>query len=339
MDVLTDVLQTVHLRSALWGRAELTAPWGLQHTGGDGVVLFHYVLRGHGWLEMDSLPQPESLTGGDLVVLPQSHSFTLRNDLATLPRPMEELWNGCPQANTSSPASAPPVVQYGGGGAPTTLVSGCFHFDNKATNPLLAALPPLIHIKAEDLQGENRHGVPWLETTLQFIACEIAVNRPGAQTVISRLSDVLFIQAIRAFIAHAAEPHGASRGNGQAKNETCGNWLRALAEPQIGMALGLIHAQPDQPWTVASLASHVGMSRSAFAVRFAQLVGEPPLQYITRWRMHKATDLLRHGSQDLSLAQVATSVGYEAEAAFSKAFKRMIGESPGAYRRAAVGAR
>ena len=150
------------------------------------------------------------------------------------------------------------------------------------------------------------------------MACEAASGRPGARTVVSRLADILFIQIVRGFLSSTPVSH---RG-----------WLRALNEPQIGAALGLIHQDPRQPWTVAMLASKVGMSRSTFAGRFAELVGEPPLHYVTRWRMQRAASLLREGRA--TLADIADRVGYESEAAFSKAFKRWVGAAPGAYRRA-----
>lgn len=157
----------------------------------------------------------------------------------------------------------------------------------------------------------------WLEANLQFVASEMASGLPGAQTVVSRLADILFVQAIRAYLA---ESGARSKG-----------WLRGLLDPQIGHALALMHQRPEAPWTVQSLAADVGMSRSAFAARFTDLVEESPLVYLTRWRMSRASTLLRGTS---GIAEVATKVGYDAESAFSKAFKRWMGKAPGAYRRA-----
>ncbi|MBC7544758.1 MAG: AraC family transcriptional regulator [Candidatus Sericytochromatia bacterium] len=173
-------------------------------------------------------------------------------------------------------------------------------------------MPPIIHIRAE-----NGRAVPWLDQTLQFVACEATAGRPGASIVIAHLSHVFFIQIVRAYLASAADG-GAG-------------WLRALADPLIKPALDLMHQQPEAAWTVAALADRVGLSRSTFSARFTDAVGEPPLQYLTRWRMQKAASFLRAG--DRSVADVATRVGYEAEAAFSKAFKRQLGVAPGAYRR------
>jgi AraC-like DNA-binding protein len=154
---------------------------------------------------------------------------------------------------------------------------------------------------------------------LQFIAWEVAAGKPGAHTVVSRLADILFIQIVRGYLAGL--PEDAT------------GWLGALKDQQIGAALTLIHQNPERDWTVLALAEQVAMSRSAFAARFNRIVGEPPLHYLTRWRMQKAAGLLREGQA--SLAEIAEQVGYDSEAAFSKAFKRAIGSAPGAYRRAA----
>jgi AraC-like DNA-binding protein len=160
--------------------------------------------------------------------------------------------------------------------------------------------------------------VQWLEATLQFFAAESAQDQPGAETVVSRLSDILFIQALRAHIAALPD---CSRG-----------WLRALKDPSMAAVLRLIHQQPEKPWTVEALAQHVAMSRSAFAERFTRLVGETPLGYLTRWRMQKAVHLMLDG--DTTLGAIARAVGYETESAFGKAFRRHRGTTPGEYRKA-----
>jgi AraC-like DNA-binding protein len=203
-------------------------------------------------------------------------------------------------------------LSYGGGGILTSVVHGCFEFEGRETNPLLGALPPLIHIK-----GEEGRSVPWLETTLQYLASEAMSNLPGSETVVSHLMEILFIQTVRAHISAS----GISGKTGL---------IKAVLDPQIGRALAFIHNEPKESWTVELLASRAGMSRAGFAARFRDLVGEPPLQYLTRWRMHKAAQMLRSG--DKSLAEIAGYVGYEANAAFSKAFKRWTGSAPGAYR-------
>lgn len=303
MDALTEILQTMHLHSHFVGRAELSTPWGIQ-VNQQKHAAFHIVMQGSCWLDVDGLPQ-FLLESGDLVVIPQGHGHSIRSDRHTQAIMLEELL-------AKRPPDSDNVLYFGGGGSKTILACGYFYFEDWDNNPLLAALSPLILI-----QGEDGRAVEWLVATLQFIACETASNRPGAQTVITRLCDVIFIQAVRAFIANLPESDRSL--------------LQALKDPSISLTIGLIHRYVEKPWTVARLAEQVCMSRSAFASRFKQLVGDAPLQYLTRVRMRKAVSLLKN-SQD-NLSKIAQKVGYESEAAFSKAFKRCIGFSPGEYRR------
>jgi AraC family transcriptional regulator, alkane utilization regulator len=304
-DVLTDVLETVRVGAACYGRVEAAAPWGIGVEADEEDAKFHVVLSGECWLEVDG-QEPVHLHGGDLVALPHGHAHSLRDVQSSPIRPLSELI-------TVSGGKCQPSIVTGGQGAAATLVTGSFHFEDRRNNPLLSVLPPVIV-----LPGEMSRSVHWLEPTLKFIACEAQSGRPGAQTVVSRLADVLFIQIVRGYLSTL--PPGAS------------GWLGALGDSQIGSALGFIHQSPEQGWTVQSLAAKVAMSRSAFASRFARLVGEPPLAYVTRWRMQKAAGLLRQSSA--TLADIAERVGYDSEAAFSKAFKRAVGTAPGAYRRA-----
>lgn len=209
-------------------------------------------------------------------------------------------------------AGGPELRCYAGSGGTTLLHCGLFDIDPQRGYPLLTMLPSVIHIK-----GADGHAAPWLDMTLRFLASEVAAERPGRELVLRRLTDMLFIQVVRSW----AETDGApSHG-----------WLAALRDPQIGAAIALIHRRPEHAWTVAKLAAAVHMSRSAFAARFAQLVGDPPLRYLRRWRMQKAMDLLRHSER--RVAEVAVAVGYESEVAFSQAFKREVGYAPQDYRR------
>ncbi len=311
MDVLTDVLQTVRVKTACYGRLEAGAPWGLRVPGGEDAK-FHVVLEGNCWLDVEGTPSV-ALSAGDLVALPHGHEHVLSDASGAQLTPLDSVVS-C--GNNGSRSNDAGTRRIGGSGAQTILVSGRISFEDRRNNPLLAVLPPVI-----PLLGEAGRSVPWLESTLQFIACEASSGRPGAQTVISRLADILFIQIVRGHLAQLNEANNVP------------GWLGALSEPQIGAALSLVHQRPEQSWTVASLAQRVGMSRSAFASRFTRLVGEPPLHYVTRWRMQKAAGLLREGRA--TLAEIAEQVGYESETAFSKAFKRAVGSSPGAYRRTA----
>jgi len=209
------------------------------------------------------------------------------------------------------------------GGAPAAIIAGRFNFDEVHGRPLADLLPPLILIR-----GGQPQMLP-LQRTLELLASEVDGTTPGSEAAVRRLADLLLIQALRAHMAgeHVAAEHVAGdRGQGS-------GWLQAFSDSQIGTALQSMHARIDHPWTVASLASEAGMSRSAFAQRFKELMSEAPLEYLTRWRMYRGTYLLRESGRKLS--DVAQAVGYDSDGAFHKAFKRVLGVAPGEYRRAA----
>jgi AraC-like DNA-binding protein len=304
VDVLTDVLQTLRVRSACYGKIEASAPWGLRVTA-TAHAKFHVVVDGGAELLIDG-DEPLALHTGDLVALPHGDGHTLVDAAESTPHLLEDVLRCKCDKNPGS-------IALGGAGARTTLVSGRIEFEDHRHNPLLAVLPRVIV-----LRDEARSRTDWLEPTLRFLSAETASELPGAQTVVSRLTDIVFVHIVRGYLATL--PVEAS------------GWLSALNDPQVGAALRFIHANPEQAWTVQSLAGAVAMSRSAFASRFTRIVGEPPLQYVTRWRMQKAAGLLRDGQATLS--EIASHVGYDSEAAFSKAFKREVGSAPGVYRRA-----
>jgi transcriptional regulator GlxA family with amidase domain len=183
-----------------------------------------------------------------------------------------------------------------------------------SVKPLKRLLPELILIKADQAQSLALH------STLQLLASEMAEPAPGSEVMVNRLADILFIQCVRAHIA--------------ASSESCKTgWLRATFDPKIGAALKAMHERVENPWTVETLAAAAGMSRSAFALRFKELLGETPLEYLTNWRMYKATGLMQ--KNDMKLFEVAKSVGYDSDAAFSKAFKRVLSVAPRDFRRSA----
>jgi AraC-like DNA-binding protein len=311
-DVLTDVLASLRLRGRLFCRSELSAPWSLSLPAGE-FAHFHVIERGGCWIRVAGDDRPKPLASGDLVVLPygQGHTLSDNPEMETPPMPIARLLAG---TKGPGPGSST-LLRHGGGGAETALICGFFRFEGSRTHPLLSVLPPLLHIQGDG--GETMWTTGWLGSTLRFLAAEARHPRPGTETLISRLTDVIFVQALRAWIE--GQPEGV------------GGWLGALRDRQIAAALGEIHRQPERNWSVASLAAAAGMSRSSFAARFTALVGEAPLAYLTRWRMHLASEFLR--GRDLSVSEIAGRVGYESEAAFSKAFKREVGVSPGAYRR------
>ncbi|HYZ85144.1 MAG TPA: AraC family transcriptional regulator, partial [Bryobacteraceae bacterium] len=262
---------------------------------------FGLVTRGHCWLTIEAYPDAVPLTGGDCFLLAPGVSYILRDDVRTQPR------NFCEVAQNS----AKPVLYYGGGGAPTRIVSGFFSFDALSLKPLTELMPSLILVK-----GDQAH-TPALHSTMKLLDAEMAEPAPGSEIVATRLAEVLFIQTIRAHIssAHARCERG---------------WLRAIFDPQIGAAIRSIHENVSNPWTVESLAAAASMSRSAFAARFKELLGQSPIDYVTEWRMQKSLQLLRQ--KDKKLVDVARSVGYESDAGFNKAFRRVLGVTPGEYR-------
>ena len=301
-DVLADVLDTMRLSTVIYGRFELCAPWGIQFCSRPGA---HIVLlaRGSARLEVEGVEGAVSLSAGDLALLPHGGGHTLRDAEGS---PLHLLGQGeCKRAQGVGP------IRLGGNGARTTLVVGSFRLGAAPRTLLFERLPRLIHIAADDPAMASS-----LASTAQLLITESASSSPGASVVMSRLADILLVQALRTHIAGSQHPVGG---------------LRALADPQIGKALSLIHERPAEPWTVEGLATAVALSRSGFAARFSALVGEPPLEYLARWRMTKAAQFLRES--ELPLSEVAAAIGYQSEASFNRAFKRWGGSTPGAYRR------
>jgi AraC-like DNA-binding protein len=303
-DVFADVLESIHLQSALYCRAHLHAPWGLGVPRRE-VAVFHIVTAGTCWLTVEGTAEPIFLTTGDLVILPHGHAHAVTDQPTTSVTEFEDF------------VSRYPPDKYGrvygdGQGAQCSLVCGNYQLEEYTTNPLYALLPTFLRAGSQ-----RRRANPWIKTTIQLVQAEAQGHQPGAETVITRLSEVLFLNVVRDFLS--------SLGDGQV------GWLGALRDPQIGQALALIHHQPEERWTVDSLARRVGLSRSALSAKFTRLVGRAPLRYLTDVRLTKAAALLR--TQPATLNAVALSVGYDSEVAFSKAFKRRFGTAPGAYRR------
>lgn len=305
VDPLGAALHFLRMTGTFYVRSEMTAPWGLALPAMPGCMSFHVVTAGHCTLEVRGAPR-RTLAAGDLALVPHGAGHILRSESRARAAPLFDLAHDMVSERYA-------VLRHGGGGAPTTLICGTVRFDHPAAHQLVTAMPPVLAIDAAHA-ARSPHA-DWLHSTLRLMAAEAAALRPGGETVITRLADILVIQAIRAWI----ERDGGERG-----------WLAALADPQLGRALARVHAAPAAAWTVASLAQLAGMSRSAFAARFTERVGVPAMRYVARWRMHAAVARLRDG--DATLAQLAGELGYQSEAAFSRAFKREIGHSPGVMR-------
>ena len=317
-ELLADVLGRLRLASAVFVRGEFSAPWGFQSVdeaslcqlvqpGARRLVLFHVAVEGHFSI---ALPSGETADAqpGDAVVLPYC-------DLHSMAWP-----RGAPTVPVASlvpppPWSAIPVMRHGGGGAPTRILCGYLHCADLLFNPLLRALPRLVHVRPATEQAAQ-----WRQSTLRY-AMEEARSAPAGASVLARLPELVLVDCLRQY-AQELPP-------GQ------GGWLAALRDPMLGRALMLLHARPGEPWTVEALARQVGASRSVLAERFVQVVGVSPMRYLTQWRMELAGQLLRTEPRP-GLATVADRVGYESEAAFSRAFKRHLGRTPASWSRTAA---
>jgi AraC-like DNA-binding protein len=304
-DPLGEALHGVRMNGAFYCRTELTAPWGLSLPPLPDYMWFHVVTSGR--LELQADGDALSLQRGDVALVTHGAGHVLRSERGA-PAP------GILQLDRDEVSDRYEILRHGGGGPITRLMCGAVRFEHPAARSLVVALPEMIHIQASAAPDvESVHG------TLSLIAAETARPRPGGEAVITRLADVLVIQAIRVWIE--TDPHAQT------------GWFGALRDRQIGQALALIHADPARAWTVGALAREVAMSRSAFAARFTSLVGEPAMQYLTRVRMQVAFTALR--DEGASVAELASKLGYRSQAAFARAFKRVIGAAPGTIKRSA----
>ncbi|MBN1203995.1 MAG: AraC family transcriptional regulator [Myxococcaceae bacterium] len=306
MDVLADVLSATRIGGTVFCRSELPAPWGMLFEPASRAGL-HIVARGSCWLRMKGRSEPLHLAQGDVVLLPHGagHSLTSAPNVQALPFP--KLLGRCQVTHGPNGMS----LSLEGKGPSTLLLCGSYCFEHDSVHPLLSLLPPLIHLRSEAglMPGP-------LEAVLRLLVAEYVQPGPGTATVTARLVDVLFIHIIRAWLEQ--QPEGSA------------GWLGAVRDAQVGRALALMHGEPRRDWTVESLAVEVACSRATFARRFRELVGEPPLVYLTRLRMDVAARLLRDGEQ--SLATIAAHVGYASEFAFNRTFHRVRGVPPGRYR-------
>lgn len=304
MDVLGEVLSMTRITSTIFCQSEMRAPWGMSVPEGT-CAAFHVITRGSCWYRFAGEDAWHHALQGDVILLPSGRAHVICDDPNTVPLPFSEVLGDLDARDPRQPLRA------GGSGAQTSLICGAYSFEHDGRHPLLSLLPPLVHISGEEAAHADS-----IQGALRMLNREIAQLLPGSDTVISRLVDVMFVLIVRAWVA--TQP------------ESSAGWLGALRDAQIGKALAHMHRDPRRRWTVDTLAAEVSMSRAAFAKRFTELVGEPPLTYLTGLRMDLAGRLLRESPA--SLPQIAERVGYESEFAFSRAFRRARGISPGRYR-------
>ena len=312
LDLLSDVLRRVRLASAVFLRGEFTAPWAFESTdaatlcavvrpGAKRLVLFHVVVQGKCRISIAS-GESALAQAGDALVLPYCDQHTMGYPDGTPPVPIAALF-------PMPPWKEMPVVRIAGGGEPTRILCGYLHCDDLLFNPLLKALPRLVHVRPTSPQAAQ-----WRETSVRYVLEQS--RRPGGATLLNGLPELVLADCLRQHIAELPESQGG--------------WLGALKDPVLGRALTLLHAQPEHGWTVEELARRAAVSRSVLAERFKQSLGVTPMRYLAQWRLQIAAELLR--TSDLNLAVLAQRVGYESEAAFSRAFKRHLGVPPASWR-------
>ncbi|ACB77793.1 AraC family transcriptional regulator [Opitutus terrae] len=314
-DTLSDVLHAVRLTGAVFFDVEAHAPWSEASPAGSviapqalpsvqHVIAFHVVTEGRCWVATAGLA-PVALEAGDIVVFPQGDAHTLYSEAGPAhPVPLDTF----ARARRSQ---LPLPVHIGTQGMERThLVCGYLGCDVRPFNPLIATLPRILHVR--DRAGAT-HG--WLSQFISVALAESREKRPGGESVLSRLSELMFIEVVRRHVEAMSPQHTG--------------WLAGLRDEFVGRALAVMHREPARNWSLEELALAAGRSRSAFAERFAELVGQPPMQYLAHWRMQVAAGLLARGAK---VSSVALEVGYDSEAAFSRAFKKLAGTSPGAWR-------
>jgi AraC-like DNA-binding protein len=318
-DVLSDVLRAVRLTGAVYFDFEVSSPWvveappsreivGKVMPGSERVIEYHLIARGECWGHAVG-QEPMRLREGDVIVFPQGDAHVLSSAPGMRAAPDMSAF-----ARRSTPL--PMVYELGGGGADRArFVCGFLGCDERPYNPLLTSLPSVIHLSA----AGPRATTGWLGTLLNIAVNESGRARAGGENVLARLSELMFVETIRRYL-ETLPP--AQTG-----------WLAGLRDPVVGHALAALHGEASEPWTVERLARFVGLSRSVLAERFTEMVGQPPMQYLALWRMQLASRLLVDGGQ---VAAVAGAVGYESEAAFSRAFKKLVGQSPATWRRGSL---
>ena len=317
MDALSSVLKTIRLSGVIFLRADLHGRYGISMppptishpsikppSPEHRLVMFHIVREGSGYVEVEGF-SPRKLEQGDLIIVLDDLFHSI------VDTPGRETIDSANLVPKQSDVAAPPEVEVGDDGDNAMrLVCGMLHFVDRGYTPLFSALPPFLHIRKDEGPASE-----WLQANISHVVREAEGGRPGSESLLSNLTELLFVETLRCYLE---------------KVDSDAGWFAALKEPGVGNALELIHRDPARSWTVADLAKRVGMSRSAFAAKFSRLLGCAPMAYLTRWRIRLATNLLEDVGQ--SVGGIAAAVGYESEAAFSRAFKREIGLAPAAWR-------
>jgi AraC-like DNA-binding protein len=325
-DTLSDVLQAVRLRGAVFYYVSLCGKWSAEAVaanemaaavmpGADHVIEYHMIAKGDGWVAVEGLP-PVRLAAGDIVMFPHGDAHVLSNAPELRPNRITADWVYATRHESKpiplsfhhgvvEPGAVMPVEN-----AEAVIVCGFIGCDLRPFNPLIASLPRILHIPA----GKTGR---WVAHVIDQAAAESRAPRAGSDALLARLSEMLFVEVVRIYV--------------DALPEQSEGWLCGLRDRYIGNALALLHDRPAKPWTIEELGKEVGLSRSALHERFLQLIGQTPMQYLINWRMQLASTLLR--TTNANVASVAGDVGYNSEAAFARAFKRAVGMPPATWRR------
>ncbi len=315
MDVLSEMLKAVKLDGAVFFHGEFSAPWCVRQpdgcsmasylsTASSHVIIFHLLTEGRGYARTAENGRPVSLLPGDVVMFPHGDAHLMGNGSPVTPVDTgEQLQQVLAQGKM--------VSQFGGGGEMTRLICGYMTCDSQLCQMFLSGLPPLLKLNIRDTPSGK-----WLEDTLRYSVENAEAAGPGGTAVVAKLSEALFADTLRRYIEMLPASHTG--------------WLAGVRDPDVGQALALLHKQPAHPWTIASLADAVGVSRSVLADRFRHYLSDTPMGYLTRWRLQLAAQVLSSTSK--SVAEVAGEVGYESEPSFNRAFKREFGVPPARYR-------
>jgi AraC-like DNA-binding protein len=315
MDALSEILQSVKLEGAVFYNAEFTAPWGFRsppscevaaflRKSARHVILYHLLSHGRARVQVENSAHSVELNAGDIVVVPHGDAHIVSNG-----SPARIVDNGAHLKEVFQQGMV--LARNGGGGEPTLFVCGYMECDPELSKSFLGGLPPVfkVHIR-NDQAGE------WLENSIKFLAGEAGTNRAGSHAVLARLSEALFVETMRRYMADLpAQQTG---------------WLAGARDAVVGAALAQMHRAPEYPWTIAHLAQRVGVSRSVLAERFRCYLGEPLMTYLSRWRLQLGAQML--SSTSYSVARISGDVGYESEPAFNRAFKRHFGAPPAQFR-------
>jgi len=315
MDALSEILQSVKLEGAIFFNAEFTAPWGVRaprsremaaflRKSSKHLITYHLLTEGRARGEVADSAHSVNLEPGDIIVFPHGDAHILSNG-----SPARIVDNGKQLKEVFAQGMKP--CRDGGGGESTFFVCGYLECDPELSKTFLGGLPPVFKVNIrKDRAGQ------WLENSIKFSAGEAGANRAGSDAVLARLSEALFVETLRRYMAELPRQHTG--------------WLAGARDPFVGVALAHLHRDPEAPWTIATLAQRVGISRSVLAERFSRFLGEPPMTYLSRWRLQLGARMLT--STSYSVARISGEVGYESEPAFNRAFKRKYGLPPARFR-------